>query len=132
MHMMQKHYRRAAAAASSLTALTAGAYARAQGLGTQTGLDETASAGGIKTTADLSVLVGRFINAALGILGTVFVVLVIYAGFLWMTAAGNDEKVKQAKKIITGAVAGLVLIFTSYAIVTFVVSAIDRATTSAV
>lgn len=83
---------------------------------------------GLGGSNNLGVLVGRLINSALGLLGIVLVVIVIYAGFLWMTAQGNDEKVKQAKKMITNAVVGLVLIFAAYAITTFVVNALGAAT----
>ena len=49
------------------------------------------------------------------------VVMIIYAGVLWMTAAGNDEKVALAKKVISSVIIGLVVIFLAWAIVTFVI-----------
>lgn len=49
------------------------------------------------------------------------VIMIIYAGILWMTAAGNDEKVALAKKVITSVIIGLVVIFLAWAIVTFVI-----------
>lgn len=113
-----------AAAGALLTATPA----LAASLSSSTGLTGTATAGGVATNNDLATLVGRFVFALSGLLGIIFILLVIYAGFLWMTAAGNDEKVKQAKKIIASAVGGLVLIFTSYALVTFVVNALATAT----
>lgn len=94
-------------------------------------VDSVASHGGIKTsTNDPAALVGNYISAALGLLGVILVVIVIYAGFLWMTAQGNDEKVKQAKKMLSNAVIGMILIFAAYAITTFVVSALKTATTT--
>ena len=53
----------------------------------------------------------------------------LYAGFLWLTSAGSEEKVGQAKKIITSAIIGLVIIFISYAIATFVITQLIKATT---
>lgn len=92
------------------------------------GLSATAGAAGIgATNTDLPTIVGRLIGAALSLMGIVFVVLLIYAGFLWMTAQGNDEKVKQAKKILSGAIIGIVLTFTSYAITTFVIDSLTNA-----
>ena len=92
------------------------------------GLSATAGAAGVGGTAtDLPTIVGSLIGAALSLLGVVFVALVIYAGFLWMTAQGNDEKVKQAKKLLSGAVVGLVLIFASYAITNVVISSLSTA-----
>ncbi len=89
-------------------------------------LNATANSAGLTTsqTASLPVLVGRYINIALGLLGVILVVLIVYAGFLWMTAQGNEEKVKKAKGIITNAVIGMILIFAAYAIANFVVSSL--------
>ncbi len=85
-----------------------------------------AGAGGISTGTSLPVLVGNIISAALGLLGVVMVVLIIYAGFLYLTAAGDDKKVDTAKAIIKNAIIGAVLIFTAYAITSFVVRELTR------
>ncbi len=76
----------------------------------------------------LPVLVGRIIRTLLGLLGIIFVVLMVYAGFLWMTARGESDPVDKAKDIIRNAIIGLVLIFLAYAITGFVVNAVVRAT----
>lgn len=78
---------------------------------------------------DLRFTVARIINVALSLLGIIAVVLVVYAGFMWMTAAGNDEKVGKAKKILIGAVIGLAIILSAYAITNFVVKELFQATT---
>lgn len=44
------------------------------------------------------------------ITGALFMVLAIYAGWLWMSARGNDEQVKKAKDILLGAVIGITLV----------------------
>lgn len=69
---------------------------------------------------DPRITVPRIINVILGLLGTVVTCLIIYAGFNWMTAAGNDEKIESAKKTIYAAVLGLIIIMMSYAITRFV------------
>ncbi len=76
----------------------------------------------------LPTIAGNIIKNVLGLLGIVLVLLIIYAGFLWMTAAGNEEKVTKAKKILTGAVIGMVLVMSAYAITAFVVSNIVSST----
>jgi hypothetical protein len=53
-------------------------------------------------------------------LGIIAVVIILYGGFVWLTAAGNEEKVSRAKKIITAAVIGLIIILAAYLIVGFV------------
>ena len=76
---------------------------------------------------DLPTLIGGIINIALGLLGIILVVLVVYAGFLWMTAAGDKEKVTKAKEIITRAVIGIIIVVAAYAISEYVISAITTA-----
>ncbi len=72
-------------------------------------------------TADLESTVINIIQWALGFLGLIAVILILYGGFIWMTAGGNEDKVATAKKIITAAVIGLIIILLAWAIVTFVV-----------
>jgi heme/copper-type cytochrome/quinol oxidase subunit 2 len=92
-------------------------------------LQNVAPAGG--TTKTLPELIGSFINALLGVLGIVFVVLVVYAGFLWMTAQGHEENVKRAKTMLTQAIVGIVIIVAAYAISSFVIGTLVTATTGA-
>lgn len=77
--------------------------------------------------AELPEVIGTLIKVFLSILGIIFLVLTLYAGFLWMTAAGNPDKVSKAKTLLAQAVIGLVLILASYAISNFVVDAIGSA-----
>ncbi len=65
-------------------------------------------------------LVGLIIKAFLSLLGVIFVILIIYGGYLWMTARGNDEQVKKAGDNIRNAVIGLIIIVAAYAITWFV------------
>ncbi|MFH1291983.1 MAG: hypothetical protein ABIH87_02190 [bacterium] len=59
------------------------------------------------------------IRILLTFLGTVFLCLMIYAGFLWMTAGGSEEKAEKAKKLIYQSVIGLIIIFAAYSITIF-------------
>lgn len=77
---------------------------------------------------DVRVTIANIINVALGLLGIVAVVIVIYAGFLWMTAGGNQTKVDDAKKWLAGGIIGLVLILSAYAIASFIVNSLLTAT----
>ena len=54
---------------------------------------------------------GKYVNALLGLMGLLFLILIIYGGFIWMTAAGNEEKITKAKKIIAGSAIGIGIIF---------------------
>jgi len=79
----------------------------------------------------LSQSIGGYIKAVLGILGVIFFVLTFYAGFLWLTASGDETKIGKAKNIITAATIGLAIIFMSYGITNMVVNAINKSSTPA-
>ena len=71
--------------------------------------------------------IGRLIQTFLGVLGIVFLLLIIYAGFQWMTAAGDEKKVASAKGILMSAIVGLVIILAAYAISSFVITQLTSA-----
>ena len=55
-------------------------------------------------------------------LGIIAVVVILLGGFKWMTAAGNEDKVAEAKKLIIAGIIGLIIVLCAYAIVNFVVN----------
>ncbi len=79
-------------------------------------------------TGDIRTYVGAIIRYFLMLLGLIAVLLVMYAGFLWMTAQGNEEKVSQAKKILVNAVIGLIIIVSAYGIVSFILQSLGLGT----
>jgi len=72
--------------------------------------------------ADPRELAGRIINFALGFLGLVALLIIIYAGFKWMTSGGSEDKIAAAKKILVAGVIGLIIILSSWALATFILS----------
>ena len=79
-------------------------------------------------TNDIREGVMNVVNVLLGFLGIIAIIIILWGGFRWMTAGGNEEKVGEAKKIISAGIIGLVIIFTAYAIATFVISQLITAT----
>lgn len=77
---------------------------------------------------NLKDTINQIIRVLLGFLGIVAVIIILYAGFLWMTAMGDDEKVSKAKKLIYAGIAGIVIILAAYAIAEFVIRSIGSAT----
>ena len=75
----------------------------------------------IKSPQDL---VGQVINTLFGVVGSLALVMFIYGGFLWMTSAGSSEKVKKGRDIFIWAAVGLVIVFSAYNIVRFVIQGI--------
>ena len=72
--------------------------------------------------------IGSIIKIILGFLGVIFVILIIYGGFLWMTAQGNDEQVGKAKKTIVNSSLGLAVVMFAYLVTWFVVYQLGEAT----
>lgn len=81
--------------------------------------------------ADLKETVINILNLALGLLALVAVVMIIIGGFTWLTAGGNEEKVDKAKKIISAAVIGLIIVLLAWAVVIFVARTTANVTANA-
>jgi len=87
-------------------------------------LKKTGQSAGYETNPDkikIDPLIAQIIKIFLSFLGVVFLLLIIYGGFMWMTAQGNESKVETAKKIITRAVIGLAVVLLAYGLTWFVV-----------
>lgn len=92
-------------------------------------LDDVADNADINTTTSATDVVANVIGIVLGLLGIVFLILLIYAGILWMTAAGNSDQVDKAKSILSTSIIGLVITLSAYAISQFVLGELITATT---
>lgn len=77
-------------------------------------------------TSDLGTITGTIISAALSLVGIMFLLLMVYSGYLWMTARGDEQQVEKAQKIIRGTVIGLVITLSAYAITLFITSNLLR------
>lgn len=77
----------------------------------------------------VSTFVGNLIRTLLAATGIVFLIITVYAGVLYMTAAGDTEKIKKAKGMLTSSVIGIIIIVGAYAITTYVIDAISTAAT---
>ena len=78
-----------------------------------------------KSPLEIAALIIRVILTFLGI---IFLCLTLYGGFLYMTSQGKEDQIKKAKDTIIAAIIGLVIVLSSYAITTFVVSVVVNAT----
>ena len=76
--------------------------------------------GGLLRTETVSVLLGKYTGAILAFIGTIFFLLMIYGGILWMTSNGDDKSVTKAKNLIIAAVVGMLIVLSAYAITAFV------------
>ena len=67
------------------------------------------------------VFIGKIINAVMGIVGSLALLMFILGGLIWMTSAGSPEKVKKGRDIVIWSVLGLVVVFASYGLVSFLI-----------
>jgi hypothetical protein len=104
----------------------------AQDLGGALLNDAAGPAGAGYTATSLPAMIGLAIRAALGLLSTIFFFYTLYAGFLWMTAGGDDKKVGEAKNILKNAVGGLLILTSAYAISGFITSRISQISTGTI
>jgi hypothetical protein len=87
----------------------------------------TAGFGAGATERTLPEILGNVIKVFLSIVGIIFLVLMVYAGYLWMTAQGEEQKVEKSKDTIKAAVIGLIIVVAAYAITNFIVSGLIEA-----
>ena len=69
---------------------------------------------------NLAANAGRIVQVFLSLLGIIFLVLMLYGGYSWMTAAGDQGKVERAQNTIRRAIIGLIITVGSYAITQFI------------
>jgi len=87
-------------------------------------LGDTRTAAGFPDATDTTVsqIAGVYIKMALSLIGTIFLVLTIYAGILWMTAAGNDEQITKSTGILKSALIGFIIVSSAYSLTGFILS----------
>jgi len=97
-----------------------GLQANAQG-NIDLGLNEAGNIGLPNTAQDPKEAAVNIVRYLMTFLGIIAVIVILYGGFLWLTAGGNEDRVGSAKKTIIAGCIGLVIIIAAYAIVTIVV-----------
>ena len=110
-------------AASAAEACNPPAGAQPAG-GLLTGISLQCSACGTCQIPDFFIVGNNVVNLLLGLSGSFMLLMVITGGFFWLTAAGNTERIERGKKILSGAVIGLIIVFVSYTIVQFILAAV--------
>lgn len=109
---------------SRLPALAGPADLLTEGL---TATNSSASGGPGYSDIGIPVLIGRFVQIILSLTGIIFLIIIIYAGIMYMTASGDPGKVDKAKKMITQSIIGLILIVGAYSISTFIIEQLKGA-----
>lgn len=76
----------------------------------------------IEVSANPSQLIGLIIKSALGVIGGLALVMMVWGGFQWLTSAGNPDKVKKGSSTMIWAIVGLVLALGSYVLVSTILN----------
>lgn len=71
-------------------------------------------------TGFLQTKAGQIVGLVLSFVGVIFLILMIYAGITWMTAAGNEQQVTKAKSLMINATIGIIVVFAAYALTSFI------------
>ncbi|MCD4760617.1 pilin [bacterium] len=74
----------------------------------------------------ISKLAGNIINGLLGITGALSLFFLVWGGILWMTSAGNADRVKKGKDSIVWAILGILVVFLSYVVIEAVLKTLDN------
>ena len=71
-------------------------------------------------STSLGTVISLIIKTVLSILGIIFLVLIIMAGFKWMTAGGNEKQIQDAQATMKTAIIGLIIVLAAYSITYFI------------
>lgn len=81
---------------------------------------------------DFRSIILNIVNFFLGFLGLISVIMVIYGGITYVTAAGNQESIDKAKKVIMYAIIGIVIVLISFALINTVIGGATAGTDAGV
>ncbi len=83
---------------------------------------------GFSTTASLPDIIVNIIRYALSFLALAAVIMIIFGGFLWLVSGGDEERINSAKRTISGAIVGLIIVLLAWAFVSFIVGGVTGQT----
>ncbi len=76
----------------------------------------------MKGVNNVNQLIGKVINAIMGVVGSLALLMFVFGGLTWMTSGGSQEKVKKGKDILVWSAIGLVIIFSAYGITNLIIN----------
>lgn len=85
------------------------------------GLDAAKDVGGLK--GDLVGMIANVIEYALGLVGVLALAMIVYGGFLYVTAAGDEKQITKGKTVLIYSIIGIIVIGVAYSLVSFILGA---------
>jgi len=79
------------------------------------------------SSQDIKTTIENIIRIIVGFLGIITIIIILAGGFKWIASGGNEDKIAEAKKLISAGVVGLVVVLAAYAIASFVVNSLQSA-----
>lgn len=99
-------------------AVSATVFAATAGSDVLGGLDNTAERADLsREETDLGNILGGVINYGFGLVGVIFITVILIGGYLWMAARGNEERISKAKTFLLNGIFGLMVVFLAYGLV---------------
>ena len=86
------------------------------------GVDSPATEGNVFPKGTIYDIANRVVRTFFAILAVLFLGMMLYGGYNWMTAMGDDEKITKAKETIISALIGVIIIIAAYAVTFFVIN----------
>lgn len=71
-------------------------------------------------------LIGKGLTVVLGVMGSITLLAFVYGGYMWLTSAGNDEKVRAGTDTLMYSTIGLFIIFGAYAILNTILKGLAK------
>ncbi len=71
--------------------------------------------------------VGNVISVFIAFIGVILLVIMVYAGFLWLTAGGKEDQIKKAKQYIINGIIGLIIALGAFILTSFVITQVTNA-----
>ncbi len=72
--------------------------------------------------------IGKIIVMIISFVGIIFLVLTVYAGYLWMTAGGNKEQVTKAQELLVNGIIGVIIVLAAYIISYYIIGRLSQFT----
>jgi hypothetical protein len=80
----------------------------------------------VSKTTSVAEIAGNIIGVALSLLGVIFMILIVYGGYMWMMARGNESESDKAKEVLVSATIGITIVFSAYVFTNYILTSLSQ------